>query len=171
MARQIPDDRLAQLLEAATGVFIEQGYRRTQMADVAAALGVAKGTLYLYVESKEALFDLVCRYADHAAVGERRTAVSRSDRRRPGRPCATSRERARAASGRSRPDRGARRDSAHADVASELERNRARALRPARAQSPADQAHRHVGARLSRAGRALVRGSARQGSWRSSPTT
>jgi len=34
------------------------------MADVADALGVAKGTLYLYVESKEALFDLVCRYAD-----------------------------------------------------------------------------------------------------------
>ncbi|MBY0275763.1 TetR/AcrR family transcriptional regulator [Candidatus Binatia bacterium] len=64
MARQIPDDRLAQLIDAATRVFIEQGYRRTQMADVAAALGVAKGTLYLYVESKEALFDLVCRYAD-----------------------------------------------------------------------------------------------------------
>jgi AcrR family transcriptional regulator len=34
------------------------------MADVATALGVAKGTLYLYVESKEALFDLVARYAD-----------------------------------------------------------------------------------------------------------
>jgi AcrR family transcriptional regulator len=27
-------------------------------------MGVAKGTLYLYVESKEALFDLVCRQAD-----------------------------------------------------------------------------------------------------------
>lgn len=34
------------------------------MADVADALRVAKGTLYLYVESKEALFDLVARYAD-----------------------------------------------------------------------------------------------------------
>jgi AcrR family transcriptional regulator len=34
------------------------------MADVAEALGVAKGTVYLYVESKEALFDLACRYAD-----------------------------------------------------------------------------------------------------------
>jgi len=34
------------------------------MADVAAALGVAKGTLYLYVESKQALFDLVARFAD-----------------------------------------------------------------------------------------------------------
>jgi AcrR family transcriptional regulator len=60
----MPDNRLAQLVECATRVFIEQGYRRTQMADVAAALGVAKGTLYLYVESKEALFDLVLRCAD-----------------------------------------------------------------------------------------------------------
>src|SRR5260370_41776547 len=34
------------------------------MADITAALGVAKGTLYLYVDSKEALFDLVARYAD-----------------------------------------------------------------------------------------------------------
>jgi AcrR family transcriptional regulator len=55
---------LERLLDCATQVFIEQGYARTQMADVAAALGVAKGTLYLYVESKEALFDLVARYAD-----------------------------------------------------------------------------------------------------------
>lgn len=64
MTRTIPSGRLEQLVDCATRVFIDQGYRRTQMADVAAALGVAKGTLYLYVESKEALFDLVTRYAD-----------------------------------------------------------------------------------------------------------
>src|SRR5262249_19111811 len=34
------------------------------MADVAEALGVAKGTVYGYVESKEALFDAAVRYAD-----------------------------------------------------------------------------------------------------------
>ena len=34
------------------------------MADIAEALGVAKGTVYLYVKSKEALFDLAVRYAD-----------------------------------------------------------------------------------------------------------
>src|SRR5690606_8240478 len=59
-----PPDRLEQLVDAATRVFVEQGYARTQMADVAAALGVAKGTLYLYVASKEALFDTVVRFAD-----------------------------------------------------------------------------------------------------------
>ena len=64
MARTMPDDRIEQLVDSATAVFIERGYTLTQMADVAAALGVAKGTLYLYVESKEALFDLVARYAD-----------------------------------------------------------------------------------------------------------
>src|SRR5688572_23883906 len=64
MARRIPEDRFDQLIDTATAVFIEQGYRRTQMADVADAMGVAKGTLYLYVESKEALFDLACRFAD-----------------------------------------------------------------------------------------------------------
>ena len=64
MARRVPPDRFQQLVDCATQVFIEQGYARTQMADIAAAMGVAKGTLYLYVESKEALFDLVLRHAD-----------------------------------------------------------------------------------------------------------
>src|SRR5512140_2417858 len=64
MTRRVPEDRLDQLVACATRVFIERGYRRAQMADVAAAMGIAKGTLYLYVESKEALFDLVCRSAD-----------------------------------------------------------------------------------------------------------
>ena len=34
------------------------------MEDIACSLGVAEGTLYVYVESKEALFDLVLRCAD-----------------------------------------------------------------------------------------------------------
>ena len=66
MARTIPKDRFHELIEAASAVFLEQGYRRTQMADVAARMGVAKGTVYLYVESKEALFDAVLRHADGA---------------------------------------------------------------------------------------------------------
>jgi AcrR family transcriptional regulator len=75
MARTIPDDRLARLVECATQVFIEQGYRRTQMADVAKALGVAKGTVYLYVESKDALFDLVARCADQNRPFEKPAAL------------------------------------------------------------------------------------------------
>src|SRR5262245_44467651 len=75
MARTVPDDRLARLVECATQVFIEQGYRRTQMADVAKALGVAKGTVYLYVESKDALFDLVARCADQDRPFEKPRAL------------------------------------------------------------------------------------------------
>jgi AcrR family transcriptional regulator len=66
MARSIPKDRFHELIAAATAVFLDQGYRRTQIADVAARLGVAKGSIYTYVESKEALFDCALRYADHA---------------------------------------------------------------------------------------------------------
>jgi AcrR family transcriptional regulator len=65
MARSRPDDKFQKVLDTAAAVFIEQGYRRTQMADVASAMGVAKGTLYLYVASKEALFDAALRYVDN----------------------------------------------------------------------------------------------------------
>src|SRR5215471_13933955 len=64
MARHDPSTRLRDLVRCATEVFIEHGYEGAQMEDVAKALKVAKGTLYVYVESKEALFDLVARCAD-----------------------------------------------------------------------------------------------------------
>jgi AcrR family transcriptional regulator len=64
MARTVPPDRFDALIRAATAVFLRQGYRRTQMANVADELGVAKGTLYLYVESKEALFEQSLLHAD-----------------------------------------------------------------------------------------------------------
>ncbi len=59
MARRRPAGRLDQLLDCATRVFVAKGYRRTQMSDVARALGVSAGTLYGYVEGKEALFHLL----------------------------------------------------------------------------------------------------------------
>jgi AcrR family transcriptional regulator len=65
MARRIPKDRFDQLVRAATEVFIARGYRLTQMSDVAEAIGVAKGTLYGYVDSKDALLTLCLRWADH----------------------------------------------------------------------------------------------------------
>jgi AcrR family transcriptional regulator len=51
-------DRLPELVDAATAVFAEKGYKATQMADVATAMGVAAGSLYNYVEGKDALFAL-----------------------------------------------------------------------------------------------------------------
>lgn len=66
MARRIPENRIDQVVRAATDVFISRGYLRTQMSDVAEAVGVAKGTLYGYVESKDALLALCIASADRA---------------------------------------------------------------------------------------------------------
>lgn len=64
MARRIPANRFDDLVQAASEVFIARGYRLTQMSDVAEAMGVAKGTLYGCVESKEALFAVCLVAAD-----------------------------------------------------------------------------------------------------------
>jgi len=64
--RTPPPDRFEALLRTARDIFASRGLAQTQMADVAKAMGVAKGTLYLYVASKEALFGAVI---DQLAAG------------------------------------------------------------------------------------------------------
>jgi AcrR family transcriptional regulator len=66
MPRAVPPDRLAKLIDAAAATFVELGYQRTQMDDIAARLGVAKGTIYRSVESKEALFAAVLDWGDRS---------------------------------------------------------------------------------------------------------
>ena len=44
-------------MEAALETFLETGFSNTRMSDVAARAGLAKGTLYLYFDTKEALFE------------------------------------------------------------------------------------------------------------------
>jgi AcrR family transcriptional regulator len=56
VARTRPPERFSQLRDAALAVFAAKGLRRARMADVARAMGVSTGSLYNYVESKEALF-------------------------------------------------------------------------------------------------------------------
>ena len=51
-----PDERRAQLLEAARSVFVERGYYRTSVSDIVSAAGVARGTFYNYFDSKRAVF-------------------------------------------------------------------------------------------------------------------
>jgi AcrR family transcriptional regulator len=50
--------RLGEIAAAARLVFTRQGWRLTQMADVAREAGVSTGSLYAYVDGKEALFEL-----------------------------------------------------------------------------------------------------------------
>jgi len=51
--------RPSELTAAALGLFVEKGFAATRLDDVAACAGVSKGTLYLYFDSKEALFKSV----------------------------------------------------------------------------------------------------------------
>ncbi len=46
-------------MAAALDLFVEKGFVGTRLEDVAARAGVSKGTLYLYFDSKEALFKAV----------------------------------------------------------------------------------------------------------------
>ena len=60
------------IIEQALEMFSERGYYRTRMADIAGSLGVSKGAIYQYFESKEQLFVEALRHH-----GERRAEVLR----------------------------------------------------------------------------------------------
>lgn len=64
MPRATPTDRVPKLLDAAASAFVEHGFQRALMDDVAERLGVSKGTIYRTVSSKEALFAAVLLWAD-----------------------------------------------------------------------------------------------------------
>jgi AcrR family transcriptional regulator len=55
-----------QILQGARNVFLEQGFDAASMGEIARVAGVSKGTLYVYFESKEALFESIveeqCRF-------------------------------------------------------------------------------------------------------------
>jgi TetR/AcrR family fatty acid metabolism transcriptional regulator len=51
----VSEERRGQILEAAISVFSRMGFHRARMEDVARESGLAKGTLYLYYRSKDAL--------------------------------------------------------------------------------------------------------------------
>jgi AcrR family transcriptional regulator len=68
VARTRPEGRFQQLRDAALAVFAAKGLRRARMADVARAMGVSTGSLYNYVESKEALFHWLVELGGDAKV-------------------------------------------------------------------------------------------------------
>tara|TARA_R110000824_G_scaffold390760_22_gene588083 strand:- start:6214 stop:6981 length:768 start_codon:yes stop_codon:yes gene_type:complete len=63
-------ERFTSIADAAVACFSHAGYKRTQVADIAAHLGASSGSLYLYVSGKEALFHLaVMRICDQPFTG------------------------------------------------------------------------------------------------------
>ena len=55
--------RPAEIVAAALHLFSDRGFAATRLEDVATVAGVSKGTVYLYFDSKEQLFEAVVREA------------------------------------------------------------------------------------------------------------
>jgi AcrR family transcriptional regulator len=58
---QIPSEKRESILRTAAMLFADQGFARTDVAQIAKRAGVAKGSIYNYFESKEDLYLTVCR--------------------------------------------------------------------------------------------------------------
>jgi AcrR family transcriptional regulator len=54
--------RPQEILEAAFEEFVERGYVATRIEDIAKRIGVTKGTIYFYFETKERLFEEMIRH-------------------------------------------------------------------------------------------------------------
>lgn len=59
MVREAFEDRRARLLDTAAALFVQHGFDKTTVADVAREAGVGKGSVYLHFPSKEALLEAV----------------------------------------------------------------------------------------------------------------
>ncbi len=64
------DARPEEIVAAALDVFVERGFAAARLEDVARRAGVTKGTVYLYFESKEALFKEVVRATIVPAIAQ-----------------------------------------------------------------------------------------------------
>ena len=59
--RRLPEERPAQIIEAALAIFGERGLAAARLEDIAKRAGLSKGTIYLYFPNKEELFREVVR--------------------------------------------------------------------------------------------------------------
>jgi AcrR family transcriptional regulator len=74
-ARRVPQrqrghERVAALLEAATGCFVEKGYEATTMTEVAARAGASIGSLYQFFPTKEVLAQALVEQYSQAVYAE-----------------------------------------------------------------------------------------------------
>jgi AcrR family transcriptional regulator len=66
--RRRKDARPQEILEAALKVFAEKGFAAARLEEIAQRAGVAKGTIYLYFPSKEAVFTALVKETIGARV-------------------------------------------------------------------------------------------------------
>ena len=55
--------------DAGLRLFLDDGYDRASVERIAAAVGIARGTFYLYYEDKQALFNALCERLYAPIVG------------------------------------------------------------------------------------------------------
>lgn len=61
--------RPAEILDAAFEEFVESGYVATRVEDIASRVGVTKGTVYVYFETKEQLFEAMIGHISEPLEG------------------------------------------------------------------------------------------------------
>src|SRR5579872_3130928 len=66
--RRRKDERAPEILEAALACFGEKGFAATRMDDIAARARITKGTIYLYFDSKQAVFKALARRSAGAQI-------------------------------------------------------------------------------------------------------
>ncbi len=71
--------RRAAILEAATGVFLRYGFKKTSMDDLARAAGLSRQGLYLHFATKEALFKEAVLQVIATTRAAGRAALARDD--------------------------------------------------------------------------------------------
>jgi AcrR family transcriptional regulator len=65
MFDDLPESRKDHIIHSASKLFLKQGYDRTSIRDVARECGIAMGTLYHYIGTKENLLRMVVEYHNH----------------------------------------------------------------------------------------------------------
>lgn len=80
MPDQTPaNERREAILEAAAGVFLRYGFRKTSMDDLARAAGLSRQGLYLHFATKESLFGAALLQVIARSGGAARAAFARDD--------------------------------------------------------------------------------------------
>ncbi|MEL6422477.1 MAG: TetR/AcrR family transcriptional regulator [Pseudomonadota bacterium] len=64
------DDRPDEIIEAGFQAFAESGFHGTTLDDVAKRAGITKGTIYLYFDNKQALFEAAVQSPSGLLLGE-----------------------------------------------------------------------------------------------------
>jgi AcrR family transcriptional regulator len=69
-SKKMSPSKEQEIISVAARLFKEKGYRATTLEDIAAAVGMLKGSLYYYIRSKEELLYLVVRDPIRQAYGK-----------------------------------------------------------------------------------------------------